>query len=301
MTSPYAFYQFWLNAEDAKRRRLPAGVHVPQPRGDRGAGARRPETARRPGRPSARSPRTSPTLVHGAEATRAGRGGEPGPVRAGRPGAGWTPARCADAVAELPSRRGAARAAPGRRPLRRHRAGRRAKSAARRAIAEGGAYVNNVKVADRGRDGRSGADLLHGRWLLLRRGRRVAGSRRAGDRLSAPVHGLRERCARCGRSCRAVTRRPDLTRAGAGCLRFSTSPGREERTPRGGRSRGWLPADEIRAPVATIRSSLVPGEPGTRRQIRSADLTGTCAGCAKLEGLPREQAERSRTRCASAP
>jgi tyrosyl-tRNA synthetase len=49
------------------------------------------------------------------------------------------------------------------------------KSAARRAIAEGGAYLNNRKVADE--DARPAvADLLHGRFLVLRRGRRtVAG------------------------------------------------------------------------------------------------------------------------------
>ncbi|HEU0240768.1 MAG TPA: tyrosine--tRNA ligase [Micromonosporaceae bacterium] len=43
---------------------------------------------------------------------------------------------------------------------------------ARRAIAEGGAYVNNVRVSDAdhvvGED-----DLLHGKWLVLRRGRRT--------------------------------------------------------------------------------------------------------------------------------
>jgi tyrosyl-tRNA synthetase len=45
------------------------------------------------------------------------------------------------------------------------------KSAARRTVKEGGAYLNNVKVADAdavpGRE-----DLLHGRWLVLRRGKR---------------------------------------------------------------------------------------------------------------------------------
>jgi tyrosyl-tRNA synthetase len=45
------------------------------------------------------------------------------------------------------------------------------KSAARRAVAEGGAYVNNVRVADA--EARPAAsDLLHGRWLVLRRGKR---------------------------------------------------------------------------------------------------------------------------------
>jgi tyrosyl-tRNA synthetase len=49
------------------------------------------------------------------------------------------------------------------------------KSAARRAITEGGAYLNNRKVTEP--DARPGqADLLHGRFLVLRRGKRtVAG------------------------------------------------------------------------------------------------------------------------------
>lgn len=45
------------------------------------------------------------------------------------------------------------------------------RSAARRAIEEGGAYVNNVKVLSH--DATVGPeDLLQGRWALLRRGRR---------------------------------------------------------------------------------------------------------------------------------
>ncbi|AZS88084.1 tyrosine--tRNA ligase [Streptomyces griseoviridis] len=45
------------------------------------------------------------------------------------------------------------------------------KSAARRTVKEGGAYVNNVKVA--GEDAvPTAADLIHGRWLVLRRGKR---------------------------------------------------------------------------------------------------------------------------------
>jgi tyrosyl-tRNA synthetase len=46
---------------------------------------------------------------------------------------------------------------------------------ARRAIAEGGAYVNNVRVTDPEATP-SASDLLHGRWLVLRRGKKtVAG------------------------------------------------------------------------------------------------------------------------------
>jgi tyrosyl-tRNA synthetase len=48
------------------------------------------------------------------------------------------------------------------------------KSAGRRAIDEGGAYLNNVKVTDVDATPRLG-DLLHGRFLVLRRGKRTVG------------------------------------------------------------------------------------------------------------------------------
>jgi len=45
------------------------------------------------------------------------------------------------------------------------------RGAARRTVSEGGAYVNNVKVAEE--DWRpTEQDLLHGKWLVLRRGKR---------------------------------------------------------------------------------------------------------------------------------
>ncbi|WP_236796847.1 tyrosine--tRNA ligase [Amycolatopsis sp. GM8] len=48
------------------------------------------------------------------------------------------------------------------------------KGAARRAVKEGGAYVNNVKIADE--EWRpSAADALHGKWLVVRRGKRTTG------------------------------------------------------------------------------------------------------------------------------
>ncbi|MBV9204780.1 MAG: tyrosine--tRNA ligase [Actinobacteria bacterium] len=49
------------------------------------------------------------------------------------------------------------------------------KSAARRAIAEGGAYLNNQRVSDVDAVPTAG-DLLHGRFLILRRGRRTVGA-----------------------------------------------------------------------------------------------------------------------------
>ncbi|MCT2586969.1 tyrosine--tRNA ligase [Actinophytocola gossypii] len=45
------------------------------------------------------------------------------------------------------------------------------RGAARRAVNEGGAYVNNVKIGDEDWRPATG-DLLHGRWLVLRRGKR---------------------------------------------------------------------------------------------------------------------------------
>jgi tyrosyl-tRNA synthetase len=49
------------------------------------------------------------------------------------------------------------------------------KSAARRAIAEGGAYLNNRKVTDE-KAVPAPADLLRGRYLILRRGKRTVGA-----------------------------------------------------------------------------------------------------------------------------
>jgi tyrosyl-tRNA synthetase len=48
------------------------------------------------------------------------------------------------------------------------------RSAARRAIAEGGAYLNNRRVTDAD-EVPAARDLLHGRFLVLRRGRRTVG------------------------------------------------------------------------------------------------------------------------------
>ena len=48
------------------------------------------------------------------------------------------------------------------------------RSAARRAITEGGAYLNNARIADP--DARLTADdVLHDRWVVTRRGKRTVG------------------------------------------------------------------------------------------------------------------------------
>jgi len=54
------------------------------------------------------------------------------------------------------------------------------KSEARRAIAGGGAYLNNVKVPDADFAPQV-SDLLHGRFLVLRRGKRTVAGVQVGE------------------------------------------------------------------------------------------------------------------------
>ena len=56
--------------------------------------------------------------------------------------------------------------------------------AARRAIGEGGAYVNNAKIDDETWVPGVG-DLLHGRWLVLRRGKKTFAGARFGPQQHA--------------------------------------------------------------------------------------------------------------------
>jgi tyrosyl-tRNA synthetase len=48
-------------------------------------------------------------------------------------------------------------------------------------VTEGGAYVNNVKIAD-DQWVPEADDLLHGRWLVVRRGKRNVAGVRVDDR-----------------------------------------------------------------------------------------------------------------------
>ena len=169
MTSPYAFFQFWLNAEDAK---VGEYLRVFTFR-DRGEIDSLTEAA--VSRPAAREAqralaRDVTSLVHGGLAAAAAEaaaaalfgGGDLASLDAGT---------LADAVAQLPVARLPRSAhqvvdllvATGLAPSR---------SGARRTLADGGAYLNNAKV-----DGEAATagvdDLLHGRWLLLRRGRKA--------------------------------------------------------------------------------------------------------------------------------
>ncbi len=172
MTSPYAFYQYWFNVEDASVGQL-LRVFT-----DRSAGEIAELERAVAERPQAREAQRAlaadvTTLVHGAAATAAaldasaalfGRGdlaevGEP-TLRAALTEAGLHEiAAPLPTVAGLFVATGLARSA----------------SDARRTVAEGGANVNNIRISDPDHVPEP-ADLLHGRYLVLRRGKRaVAG------------------------------------------------------------------------------------------------------------------------------
>ncbi|NMR20558.1 tyrosine--tRNA ligase [Cellulomonas fimi] len=168
MTSPYAFYQFWLNADDADVVGY-LKVFTFRLRGEiedlERAVAERP-AAREAQRTLAYD---VTALVHGAPAADKvvaasqalfGRGD----LRE------LDEATTAAAVAELPRAQGA----PGDLLVDLFAATGvvASKAAARRAVAEGGASVNNVKVTDDAAE-LTDEDLLHGRWAVLRRGKRT--------------------------------------------------------------------------------------------------------------------------------
>ena len=169
MTSPYAFFQFWLNADDrdvANYLRIFTFRDRDEIAELEKATAERPQ-AREAQRTLARD---VTSLVHGPRRRHAGGGGVAGAVRGGSLEA-LDAGTLADAVAELPHAvlpRGEhavtdVLVASGLAQSR---------SAARRTIAEGGAYVNNAKVtSDEATVDES--SLLHDRWLLVRRGRRT--------------------------------------------------------------------------------------------------------------------------------
>ncbi|MER6401440.1 tyrosine--tRNA ligase [Kitasatospora sp. NPDC001603] len=167
LTTPYAFYQFWLNADD---RDVSTFLRIFSFRSKEEIEELERETTERPAARLAQRALAEEltTLVHGAEqydravaASKALFGqGDLADLEA---------PTLAAALAEVP-RAEVAELQPvvdllvavGLAPSR---------SAARRTIKEGGAYLNNVKVTDE-EAVPAEADLLHGRWLVLRRGKR---------------------------------------------------------------------------------------------------------------------------------
>ncbi|WP_328710897.1 tyrosine--tRNA ligase [Microbispora hainanensis] len=171
LTSPYAFYQYWLNADDRDVVRF-LKVFTFRTREEidelEKAVAERP-AAREAQRALAED---LTTLVHGADelarviaASRA---------LFGQGSLGELDARTLEsALAEVPKAVVPALGAPYVELLAQSGLV-ESKSAARRAVKEGGAYLNNVKITDE-EYVPSADDLLHGRFLVLRRGKKTVG------------------------------------------------------------------------------------------------------------------------------
>ncbi|MCP2340810.1 tyrosine--tRNA ligase [Actinomadura rupiterrae] len=172
LTSPYAFYQFWINADD---RDIENYLKVFSFRSREEIEALLKEGAERP---AARIPQRAlaeemTTLVHGADEMAAAVAASRALFGQGELGE-LDERTLAAALSEVPR----TEVAPGDLPpvadLLAASGLCKSKSEARRAIAQGGAYVNNAKVESEDAVPSAG-DLLHGRFLVLRRGKRNIG------------------------------------------------------------------------------------------------------------------------------
>ncbi|MET9561105.1 tyrosine--tRNA ligase [Streptomyces tauricus] len=167
MTTPYAFYQFWLNVDD---RDVSTYMRILSFKSQAELEELEKLTEERPQARAAQRALAEEltTLVHGAGQTAAVIAASRALFGQGEL-AGLDAATLSAALSELPRVRVSS---PGPVVDLFAEVGLVAsKSAARRAVKEGGAYVNNVKVASE--DAVPAAeDLLHGRWLVLRRGKK---------------------------------------------------------------------------------------------------------------------------------
>ncbi len=174
LTSPYAFHQFFLNAEDEK---VVEYLKVFSPRGRDEIEALARQTAEQPQlRAAQRALADDVTaLVHSpAERDQAVAAAS---ALFGRADLGdLDEATLAGVVAEVGAVEVAAAAAfPSVVEVLERSGVVPSKGAARRAIAEGGAYLNNRRVTDP--DAVLGeSDLLHGRYIIVRRGKRTVGA-----------------------------------------------------------------------------------------------------------------------------
>jgi tyrosyl-tRNA synthetase len=179
LMSSYAFYQFWLNRADAE---VPGLLRVFSFRSREEISELEREIAERPAARRAQRllAEELTVLVHGeAELARVQAASEAlfgqGDLRA------LDAPTLAAAVAEVPHAdveaglAGGAGALPPVADLMAATGIVPSKSAARRAIAEGGAYLNNEKVTEQDAVPVE-ADLLHGEYLVLRRGKRTTGA-----------------------------------------------------------------------------------------------------------------------------
>lgn len=172
MTSPYAFYQFWINADD---RDIGRYLRYFSFRGQEEIAELEKQTAERPAARAAQRALAEEltTLVHGEQECRQavaasqalfGRGAL-AELSAGTLRAALAEAGLAQVRGDL----------PGAAVLLREAGLVSSLGEARRTIAEGGAYINNERVRD-GDQPVPASALLHGRYLVLRRGKRtVAG------------------------------------------------------------------------------------------------------------------------------
>jgi tyrosyl-tRNA synthetase len=172
---PYAFYQFWLNVGDAEVPNL-LRVFSFRSREEIDELVRESSNypAARMGQRALAEELT--TLVHGAEETQRAIAASLALFGQGNLAEldGHT---MASAVAELRAHRldGDAGSLPPVANLMAAAGVVPSVSAARRAITEGGAYLNNRKITEVGAVPGAG-DLLHGRYLILRRGKRTVGA-----------------------------------------------------------------------------------------------------------------------------
>jgi tyrosyl-tRNA synthetase len=169
MTSPFAFYQYFLNQADADvgalLRTFSFRTHEEIEALDR-ATTERPEE-----RAAQRALAGELTaLVHGEEESERALAASWALFGQGDLGA-LEAATLAAATAELPRAEVPAAALPSVVDLLVATGLCESRGAAKRAVAEGGVYLNNARVSDAGTSPEP-ADLLAGRWLILRRGRR---------------------------------------------------------------------------------------------------------------------------------
>jgi tyrosyl-tRNA synthetase len=178
MTSPYAFYQFWVNVEDAS---VIGYLKIFTDRTREEIDALATSLAQTPFRREAQKALAADvtTLVHGAQATSSVQAASEALFGKGDPAA-LDAATLRDATAELPG----GEVAPGDSVVDALVATGlvESRNAARRVISDGGVSVNNVKVTDL-EAVLTGDDFLHGEVALVRRGRKsLAAARRSPDR-----------------------------------------------------------------------------------------------------------------------
>jgi tyrosyl-tRNA synthetase len=176
MLSPYGFYQFWLNLDDAD---VPSHLRIMSFRSREEIEELEKATADRPAARAAQRALAEEltTLVHGQDEK--ARVVAASQALFGRGELAELDERTlASALAETePARLEVGDELPPYVDLFAAAGVVESKSAARRALAEGGAYVNNVRLdpSTPPDAAPSRGDLLHGRWLVLRRGKRTVG------------------------------------------------------------------------------------------------------------------------------